>query len=227
MEEKNELVVNDNIFEIFNPNKEKIDITELPAISIIHPTAHFEMPDGSTRKEIECILLDTYRNNSYYASTEIVDGSFPDCWAIDYHSGEMKPDLSCEQIQAEKCSECKKNEWKSDPKGGCGKACRNGRQLIILIKDYFVPCILSVPPTSLKNIEKYLNSFIAKHIPYQAVKTKLQLDKKETYSTLKISTDGDFEKDINKLNNIKNIIMEYKNLMYRKPTLEIIPDANL
>ena len=222
-----EKLSNEMIYDLFNEGETRLDVTELPVISIIHAAQLFELPDGSTKKEIDCILLDTYRSNAYYSNPDVVEGAMPDCWAVDYKKGDMKPDIGCENPQSDLCSSCHMNEWNTDPKGGGGKACKNGRRIIIMIKDYYVPCILALPPTSMKNFEKYLNSFVVKHIPYQAVSTKIQLDKKENYSVIKASTDGTYETDVNKLKNIKNIILEFKDLMYRKPTQDntIIPQT--
>jgi hypothetical protein len=209
----------EELFDIFNQPEERADITELPTIKIIHAAQLFEMPDGSTKNEIQCVLLHTYKQNAYWENVDI-NNQMPDCWAIDYKKGEMKPDAFIEVPQSEECRTCKLNQFGTDTKGGAGKACKNMRVLFIYVEGYCVPCKLSVPPTSLKSVDRYISSFLARQVPYQSVMTRLTLEKVDTYSVLKLSTKGVIETDKNKLLSLKNLIDENKPLMYRKPLLE-------
>lgn len=44
----------------------------------------------------------------------------------------MAPHPASAKPQAERCSECPRNAWKSDPDGGKGKACKNTRSLAVI-----------------------------------------------------------------------------------------------
>jgi hypothetical protein len=53
------------------------------------------------------------------------------------------------------CTQCPWAEYGTDPKGGRGQACKQIHQILFLREGQFLPDILSVPPTSLKNCRQY------------------------------------------------------------------------
>jgi hypothetical protein len=60
---------------------------------------------------------------------------------------------------------------------GHGQACKQVRQLLILRPGARVPCLLTVPPTSLKNCGQYFLMLYGRGLPFWAVVTKLALEK--------------------------------------------------
>lgn len=82
----------------------------------------------------------------------------PLCSSMDGKWGEGSPGGVCEA--------CELNHYRTDPKGGKGKACKNQRALYILRNGEYVPICLTLPPTSLTPFQDFLNAgFIAYRRP--------------------------------------------------------------
>lgn len=101
----------------------------------------------------------------------------PNCFAVGRdkpETGLVKPDPTSPEPQGENCRTCPKNQWKSDPKGGNGKACKNQRRLLIVPRDTdpnAQPYTIYVSPTGLKNFDAYVRELASVHNldPIQAV----------------------------------------------------------
>lgn len=110
----------------------------------------------------------------------------PTCFAVQGGSGEgMVPHENVDEPISEDCTSCKFNQWKSDLRGGKGKACKEGRRLAIIPADALVSveaatkaelAIIDVPPTSIKNYGNFVNSLAASvKRPMWAVITTLEV----------------------------------------------------
>lgn len=140
----------------------------------------FHFPEGAVKKIIEVAILDIAYHNVYYPGRynpqKLV---LPTCEAIGYIASELEP--QGEDPQANKCSECRHNEWINKQ-----KVCKNRFRVA------FVPAggpidqiyYLEIAPTGLKPFEAYIKSVTsAGFAPYQ-VTTQLWFDQSVDYPKL-------------------------------------------
>lgn len=131
--------------------------------------------------EILCVIVASAFENGWYPNkydpNKIVS---PECWAISIVEDELAADAELVgDQQSIKCSDCALNQWGSNPEGGKGKACKNGRRLAIVLADQLdEPDVLMarIPATSIANWSKYVNTLgnVVKRPPW-GVLTKLKV----------------------------------------------------
>jgi hypothetical protein len=138
-----------------------------------------EDPDNpDVAKELAGVIVDHHPCNALWLE-EFKGGNMPpDCSSLD---GKIGIDKEGKQHV---CATCKYNQWGTDPNGGNGKWCKNMRRLYMLQEEEIFPLLLTVPPTSLKNVADY----VAKRV----LTKKLRLCEVVTNVTLRkaASTDG-------------------------------------
>lgn len=104
--------------------------------------------DGEKKAdEFEGIVAMFKCGRSYWESEYTGEGTPPDCASLDGLNGRGNPGGVCEN--------CKLNEFGSSPKGGNGKACKEVRSIFIVMPGSFLPIVLNVPPTGLKDFKRY------------------------------------------------------------------------
>ena len=88
--------------------------------------------------------------------------AWPVCSSMDGKSGlNIRTGEICE------CDKCPCNQYGSDPNGGKGKACKNMRRIYLMRSNDPNLYLLTVPPTSIKEVNKALTRIMAsKGIPY-------------------------------------------------------------
>lgn len=95
----------------------------------------------------------------------------PVCYALSLSGEDMVPHPQSRQKMAASCLECRFNAWGSNPKGGKGKACKEGRRLLLLPASAVIAApgevlqrdsvkkaeaaTASIPTTSIKNWANY------------------------------------------------------------------------
>lgn len=130
--------------------------------------------------KLDCIVIASVFSNTLY------EGKFdpnhmqsPVCFAYGVQENNetaeevearMAPHPSSQKPQAASCSVCPNNKWGSDPEGGRGKACKNGRSLALIpahTTAEAVPtaeiAILRPPVTSIANWKNYVQNCGAKY----------------------------------------------------------------
>ena len=117
----------------------------------------FEIPSieqgGSEAvKELSAVILHHHALNVYYQGEYDGGGSPPDCISYDGRTGVGNPGGSCET--------CPFNEFGSGRNDG--KACQNRRRVFILREGEVLPMLLSIPSTSLKAFNRYVQFIVAK-----------------------------------------------------------------
>lgn len=128
-----------------------------------------ENPD--TEKEIVGVIVDHHPVNAYWADKYAGGNNPPDCSSMDgkvgvNSDGNRRP-----------CNSCPNNEWGSDDEGR-GKACKNMHRVYILREGEMLPLLLTLPPTSLKNLSDYLGlRVVSKGLRSYGVVTKVSLKK--------------------------------------------------
>lgn len=124
------------------------------------------------------VLLAGHRNTHYDKPFDPNNLANPVCFAVSVDGEQMEahenvPDENVPAFaerQVRSCQGCPNNEWGSDPKGGRGKACKEGRRLIILPADAAESAdaartaemaIIDIPVTSGKNYSNFVNGLAA------------------------------------------------------------------
>lgn len=96
----------------------------------------------------------------------------PVCYAFGKDEQTMVPHEKAAKPQNDNCFHCPKNQWKSDPEGGKGKACKNTRRLALLPADVInnpdgiaeaEEIYLKLPVMSVKNWAMYVNNVAAQY----------------------------------------------------------------
>jgi len=134
----------------------------------------FEVPgenadEPESVKELEGIMLMHHAVNAYWLTKYEGAKEKPHCSSFDAIEG---TDTAGE---IHDCKTCPHNQYGSD---GDGKACKNMHRIYLLRSGEIVPVIVSIPPTSLKNLRDYIGYVVMKkkrHM-YQIV-TKITLKK--------------------------------------------------
>lgn len=128
-----------------------------------------ENPD--TEKEIIGVIVDHHPVNAYWADKYAGGNNPPDCSSMDGkvgmdQDGNRKP-----------CNSCPMNEW-GTAEDGRGKACKNMHRVYILREGEMLPLLLTLPPTSLKNLSDYIAlRVVSKGMRSYGVVTKVSLKK--------------------------------------------------
>lgn len=129
--------------------------------------------DPDVMKEIKAVIVFTHRANAYwerkYGEGEDGTSEAPACSSMDgkigvrFETGEM-----CN------CDTCRYNEYGED---GSGKPCKNIRRIYMLIDGLPGIYLLSVPPTSIKDVNRQLARIMGHNkIPYTRMVMKFKLD---------------------------------------------------
>jgi hypothetical protein len=136
----------------------------------------FEVPgddpeNPEAEKEIVGIIVDHHPVNAYWQNKYSGANNPPDCSSMDGKvgidaDGNRKP-----------CNSCPMNEW-GTAEDGRGKACKNMHRVYILREGEMLPLLLTLPPTSLKNISDYLGlRIVSKGLRSYGVVSKVSLKK--------------------------------------------------
>lgn len=121
------------------------------------------------------------------------------------------------------CISCPLNQWGSKHQGGSGrgKACKEMRRLLVLIEDWAMPAIFSLPPTSIVAWDAYCSALRSKRSAYFAVRTKFELDSAksangEPYNIVKASMIEPI-KDVESLKLVSEIRRQYRDYVSEMP----------
>lgn len=122
--------------------------------------------DEDYLKDIEGVIVFTHRMNGYwpnaFGSSTNPEDKIPVCSSMDGKSG-----LNIRTGEVCECDKCPCNQYGSDPNGGKGKACKNMRRIYLMRSNDPNLYLLTVPPTSIKEVNKALTRIMAsKGIPY-------------------------------------------------------------
>jgi hypothetical protein len=142
-----------------------IERTSLSQISLRAGVMMFQgMPVPGNK--LQCVVVGSAFQNRYYKDKwDPNNPSNPACFSLSLDGRNMVPHESVEEPQSNTCDSCPQFQWKSDPGGGRGKACKSGRRLVVLpaqsVKDGGAKkaemAMLTIPVTSAKNWSTYVN----------------------------------------------------------------------
>ncbi len=125
-------------------------------------------------KELQGVILFTHRVNGYW-SKPLGDGegnAAPDCSSMDGKMG-----INTTTGECINCDTCPLNQYGTDPRGGDGKACKNMRRLYLMISGDPNCYLLTVPPTSIRDVNKKLRSLLTGGTPYIGMVVSIKLAK--------------------------------------------------
>ena len=111
-----------------------------------------------------------YKDQRSYWDTEIAEsggGMPPDCVSADGQIGKGEP--------GGECTKCQYSEWGSRGENRRGQACRTVRMIFICRPDEIIPCVMSVPPSSLRSIKAYFLRLASARIPFYGIATRFTL----------------------------------------------------
>lgn len=142
--------------------------------------------DPEVMKEVTGVIIFTHRMNAYWAQKfgeAGEDGNInksPDCSSMDGKQG-----VNRETGEIRTCDTCPYNQFGSD---GKGKACKNMRRLYIMMNNRPDIYLLTVPPTSIKDVNKALKKIMGQqHIPYSRMIVTFKLNVVENADKIKYS----------------------------------------
>lgn len=147
-----------------------------------------EEGDEEYLKEIEGVIVFTHRMNGFwpnaFGTSTNPEDKIPVCSSMDGKSG-----LNIQTGCVEECERCPFNQYGSDSKGGKGKACKNMRRIYLMRSGDPNFYLLTVPPTSIKEVNKSLTRIMAsKGIPYTNLIVSLKLAKATNVNGIDYST---------------------------------------
>ena len=129
------------------------------------------------------IIAAAYKNTLYKGRYNPDKIENPNCFAMSATGTDMAPHENVNEPENETCSGCPMSEWGSDPGGGRGKACKEGRRLILLPASALDDieairtgelAILDMPVTSVKNWSNLVNALAAEGRPSWSVVTNVR-----------------------------------------------------
>lgn len=130
---------------------------------------------------IEGIIVFARDTRAYWATSAddpAAGNNPPDCSSTDGLIGIGTPGGSC--VPTKECKKgCPLAQFKSDPKGGAGQACKAVRQLFFLRPGSMMPELIGLPPTSLKAAKRYMMSLTVNGIPHFCAVTRIGLEKQK------------------------------------------------
>ena len=139
-------------------------------------TWEIESIDGIEKcDEIEGVIIHQQQMRAFWPDAEI-NGEPPICRSDDAMTG-IGAIQADQPAESRDCITCPMAQWGSDPKGGKGQACTLKRALFILRADSILPMVVMIPPSSLKNIDRYLLALLNASAPYWGAITGLSLEK--------------------------------------------------
>lgn len=112
------------------------------------------------------------------------------CWESDFTGGNNPPDCSSDNGKngyGSPGGECQKCDYAQFGSKGRGQKCKQMQQLFLLLPGFFLPVILNVPPTSLKNYSNYAIKLGSKGFPISGVVTELTLEKDKSGDNIEYS----------------------------------------
>jgi hypothetical protein len=130
------------------------------------PTLDGEVPT----REIEGVIV-SWRQARIYWKTSMDEGGGgrpPDCTSKDGFVGIGDP--------GGRCDACPYAQFGSASKGH-GQACKQVRQLLLVMPDETLPHLITVPPTSLRALSNYMLALAGRQVQYWGITTHITLEK--------------------------------------------------
>lgn len=153
-----------------------------------------------TTKEITGILVFSRMTRTWWEQSydDTGGGVFPDCFSLDavHGIGKMADLPDVQGI----CKKCPMDQFGTG-KEGEGKACKEKRQMFMVLQDEILPVLIRVPVKSVAPSKKYLLSLVSRRQPVHSVYTQLTLEQDKNkkgikYSKIKFQKVGEVENKV-------------------------------
>lgn len=144
----------------------------------------FSIGENKLGLKTSAVILSNVYDNAYYDSAYDPDNIRPPaCFAIGTNQDELMPHPDSPVKQHDTCKGCPQNEFGSS---GKGKACKNGRRLLLASFDTKPNmddlALLRLPTMSMKGFSSYVKSITARtSLPLWALVTELSIDDDSDY----------------------------------------------
>lgn len=172
------LPTKEEILEIFQENMEGVEFrcerVKIPSGGGIVWEIVDEDGNTDTVKELIGVIIDHHPANGYWAEEYSGKNQPPECSSMDGVTG---TGIVINGAKHTKCATCPMNQFKSDPKGGNGKACKNMHRAYLLPENTVFPLLITLPPTSLGAVKDYVRRLTNKLRKLTGVVTKITLEK--------------------------------------------------
>lgn len=144
-------------------------------IANIKAMAYWHKEDNVANPILIDVLPDSY------------DANIPLCSSMDGITGS----LPAQTVKADgkevtcfgNCGDCYLNQYKTavneSGEHGKGKACKNGRRMVVILEGSEVPHVITLPPTSIKNFDAYITKLRGKKTAAWIVWTTFLLESKQ------------------------------------------------
>ena len=139
--------------------------------------------DADPMKEVEGVILFTHRLNGYwpnaFGTASNPEDKIPTCSSMDGKTGIVQAGSRSGEVI--NCETCPYNQYgtgvddKGNPKKG--KACKNMRRIYLMMDGDPNFYLLTVPPTSIKDVNKQLAKILASGTPYTSMIVGFTLEK--------------------------------------------------
>lgn len=163
-----------NIKELLEDNLEGESLSPFDLERIVLPaggTTTWNVPTAEGEKEVKdlhAVIIMPQSSRSFWKEELNGEGTPPDCVSEDMIQGIGDP--------GGLCSTCQYNQFGSG-RNGNGKACKETKNLFILLEGNMLPYVLQVPPTSLKSYKKYMGQLTGTGKSVNGVVTSFQIEK--------------------------------------------------
>jgi len=150
-------------------------------------TSAFVLSDDDMLKApVDVIVAVAQRKRRYYPSKDPVAGQAPLCASPDGQNGYF--DAESAQVQAAlaapvrhpalavvdptriagpwQCASCPLSDWGTAGDGSRGQACKEGRALLVIIRGWAMPAVLTLPPTSVKPWDAFASGMLQRGHAY-------------------------------------------------------------
>lgn len=141
----------------------------------------WEVPtlDGDeATKVIEGVIVDAVTRRAYWSKPYDGSNESPECFSNDGKVGTGDPGGIC--------NGCPFNEFESAA-NGVGKACKETRQVFVLLEDSLIPIVVTVPPASLTNLKQYRLRLLRGQRSLLSQTTKITLSKEKNSTGIEYS----------------------------------------
>lgn len=130
---------------------------KMPSGKVKAFTVESDNPDDPDQeKEIVGVMVFTHMVNAYWPGEYGGDNKIPVCSSLDAKTG-FNADLN----QTMDCATCMFNQFKDDGSGITRKACKNMRRIYLYLSGRPHLYLLTVPPTSLKDVQTQLRRIMS------------------------------------------------------------------
>ena len=144
----------------------------LPNVKVSPQAGVFMFPDETSSASFECVILAHQTIRMFWKKSfdETGGGVQPDCYSNDAFA--IAHDV--ETPQAVNCGVCENAKFGS---AGRGQACMMRKKVLIYVPGDNIPKIISFPPTSIKEFERYMMVLVDRSSHFATVVTHFALEK--------------------------------------------------